>query len=176
MTKEFYETIWDQLKTPLMESVNQAFHTKILSISQRQAVIKLIEKKDRDKRYIKNSRPISLLNVDTKILSKAISNKLKTVLPTLISSQQTAYVKNRFIGESGRLISDIAEISGCFNITGFLVTMDIEEAFDFLDHSLLISVLKKFRFRKNFITWIEVLLKDQQSCVINGEQLSNILT
>ena len=176
MTKEFYETIWDQLKTPLMESVNQAFHTKILSISQRQIVIKLIEKKDRDKRYIKNWRPISLLNVDTKILSKAISNKLKTVLPTLISSQQTAYVKNRFIGESGRLISDIVEISGCFNITGFLVTMDIEEAFDFLDHSLLISVLKKFRFRKNFITWIEVLLKDQQSCVINGEQLSNILT
>ena len=176
MTKEFYETIWDQLKTPLMESVNQAFHTKILSISQRQIVIKLIEKKDRDKRYIKNWRPISLLNVDTKILSKAISNKLKTVLPTLISSQQTAYVKNRFIGESGRLISDIVEISGCFNITGFLVTMNIEEAFDFLDHSLLISVLKKFRFRKNFITWIEVLLKDQQSCVINGEQLSNILT
>ena len=143
-----------------MESVNQAFHTKILSISQRQAVIKLIEKKDRDKRYISNWRPISLLNVDTKILSKAISNKLKTVLPTLISSQQTAYVKNRFIGESGRLISDIVEISGCFNITGFLVTMNIEEAFDFLDHSLLISVLKKFRFRKNFITWIEVLLKD----------------
>ena len=159
-----------------MESVNQAFHTKILSISQRQIVIKLIEKKDRDKRYIKNWRPISLLNVDTKILSKAFSNKLKTVLPTLISSQQTAYVKNRFIGESGRLISDIVEISGCFNIIGFLVTMNIEEAFDFLDHSLLISVLKKFRFRKNFITWIEVLLKDQQSCVINGEQLSNILT
>ena len=97
-------------------------------------------------------------------------------MPTLTSSQQTAYVKNRFIGESGRLISDIVEISGCFNITGFLVTMNIEEAFDFLDHSLLISVLKKFRFRKNFITWIEVLLKDQQSCVINGEQLSNILT
>ena len=47
---------------------------------------------------------ISLLNVDTKILSKAISKKLKAVLPTLISSQQTAYVKYRFIGESGRLV------------------------------------------------------------------------
>ena len=45
LTKEFYETFWDELKTPLMESVNQAFHTEILSISQRQAVIKLIEKK-----------------------------------------------------------------------------------------------------------------------------------
>ena len=93
----------------------------------------------------------------------------------LTSSQQTAYVKNKFIGESGRLISDIIEISGSFNITGFLVTMYIEETLDSYDHSLLISVLKKFCFRKNCITWIEVLLKDQQSCVINGEQLSNIL-
>ena len=61
-----------------MESENQVFHTKFLSISQIQAVIKLIEKKDPDKRYVKNWRPISLLNVDTNILSKAISNKLKT--------------------------------------------------------------------------------------------------
>ena len=119
-----------------MESLNQAFRTKILSISQRQAVIKLIEKKTGIN--VKIWTPISLLNVDKKNLFKAISNKLKTVLPTLISSQQTAHVKNRFIGESGRLISDIIEISGCFNITGFLVTVDIEKAFDSLDHSFLI--------------------------------------
>ena len=87
-----------------------------------------------------------MLNVDTKILSKAISNKLETALLTLISSQQTAYIKIRFIGESGRLISDITEISSFFNITGFLVTMDIEKGFDSLDHSFLISVLKKFGF------------------------------
>ena len=55
-----------------MESINRDFYTKILSISQRQPVIKLIEKKNRNKRYIKNWRPISFLNVDTKILSKAI--------------------------------------------------------------------------------------------------------
>ena len=45
LTKEFYETFWDELKTLVMKSVHQAFHTKILSISQRQAVIKLIEEK-----------------------------------------------------------------------------------------------------------------------------------
>ena len=45
LTKEFYKTFWDELKTPLMESVNQAFRTKILSISQRQAVIKLVKKR-----------------------------------------------------------------------------------------------------------------------------------
>ena len=59
LTKEFYETFWNELKTLLMKSINQTFYPKILSISQRQAVIKLTEKKDRDKRYIKNWRPIS---------------------------------------------------------------------------------------------------------------------
>ena len=81
-----------------------------LSISQRQAIIKLIENKDRDKRYIKNWKPISLLNVDMKILSKSLTKRLKEVLTCLISAQQTVYVQNRNIGESGRLISDIIEI------------------------------------------------------------------
>ena len=89
-------------------------------------------------------------------------------MPTLIFSQQTGSVKNRFIGEIGILISDIIEISGCFNIIEFLVTIDIEKVFDSHDHSFLISVWKKFCFGKNFITWTELFLKYQQSCVING--------
>ena len=66
----------------------------------------------------------------------------------LISSQQTASVKNRFIGE--RLVFGIIEISGWFNITGFLLIMDIVKAFDSLDHSFLNSVLKKFGLEKKF--------------------------
>ena len=60
-----------------------------------------------------------MLNVDSKIISKALSEKLKEVLPDLISSQQTAYVKNRHIGESGRLISDITEITEIRNAESF---------------------------------------------------------
>ena len=135
-----------------MESINPAFYTKILGISQWQDVIKLTEKKDCDKPHIKNWRPISLLNTDTKILSKTISKKIKAVLPMLISSQQTAYVKNRFIRGSGRLISAITEISDWLNIERVLVTMDIEKAFDSLDHYFLSPVLRKFGFGKNLIT------------------------
>ena len=60
----------EKLKTRLMESVNQAFRTKTISVSQRQAVIKMIEKKTGINDKI-NRRPISLLNVDTRIFSKA---------------------------------------------------------------------------------------------------------
>ena len=65
-----------------------------------------------------------MLNVATKIFSKAISTKLNAVLPTLIFSQQTDYVKNRFIEESGRLISDIIEISDWFNIGGLFFLIE----------------------------------------------------
>ena len=68
LTKEFHETFWEDLKSPLMASVNKAYLVGELSTSQKQAVIKLIEKKDRDKRLIKNWRPISLLNLDTKLI------------------------------------------------------------------------------------------------------------
>ena len=82
-----------------------------LSNSQRQAIIKLLEKNDRDRRFIKNWRPISLLNIDIKIFNKALASKLKKCLPTIIKSDQTAYVAGRFIGESARQISDILELS-----------------------------------------------------------------
>ena len=54
ITKEFYETFWDDLETPLLLSVNKAFKVVELSTSQKQAVTKLIEKKDKDKQLIKN--------------------------------------------------------------------------------------------------------------------------
>ena len=126
------------------------------------------KKKDRDKRHIKNWRPISLLNVDTKIISKTLASKLKQVLPTLISSQQTAYVENRNICESGRLISDILEVCNKRKIGGYFVTMDIEKAFDSLNHKFLLNILKKVGFGENFLSWISILLKNQESCVINS--------
>ena len=117
---------------------------------------------------MKSWRTISLLNVDSKIISKALSEKLKEVLLDLISSRQTAYAKNRHIRESGRLISDITEITEIRNIKGFLVTMDIEKAFDSLDHNFLISTLEKYGLGQNVILRVKILLKDQKSCVING--------
>ena len=70
LTKEFYETFWDELKEIFVISVREAKEIGHLSTSQRQVIIKLIEKKDKDKRFMKNWRPISLLNVDSKIISK----------------------------------------------------------------------------------------------------------
>ena len=128
-----------------------------------QAVIKLLEKKDRDKRLIKKWRPVSLLNTDLKIFSKALAAKRKSVLPTLTTLQQTAYVQNRYIDEAGRLISDILDISDKLSIDGYLVTVNIKNAFDSLDHRFLLVVLQKFGFGNNFIDWIKILLRERST-------------
>ena len=90
----------------------------------------MLKKKDKHKRFIKNWRPMSLLNADMKIISKVLSTIINNVLPFLISSSQTAYAKNRFISESGRMILDILEISHLLALEGFLVTVDIEKVYD----------------------------------------------
>ena len=130
------------------------------------------KKKVRDKTLLKNWRPISLLNVDLKILSKAFASRLKTVLPSIISSEQTAYIKKQYIGENGRLIFDILSVTNNLKIKLYLVTMDIEKVLDSLDHSFLISVLKRFGFRENFIDWIKILLH-KQSCLLNSGFTTN---
>ena len=135
----------------MTNSIKEARKNKKLIISQQQAVIKLIEKKDRDKRYIKTRRPISFLNVNYKIMSSVLAARLKETLPDSISCQRTVYVKNRFIGERGRFISDILEISNVLNLRGYILTVDIEKAFDSLSHSFLLACLKKFGFGPDFI-------------------------
>ena len=69
--EELYETFWNELREIFVDSVLEAKEKWRLGISQRQTIIKTIIK-----RFIKNWTAISLLNVDLKIMSKALSDKL----------------------------------------------------------------------------------------------------
>ena len=106
--------------------------------------------------------------MDAKIISKLLAKRLKNVLSPLISDNQTAYANGRFISEGGRLISDILEISDMLSLKDLLLTVDTQKAFDSVNHQFLILVLKKFSFGNTFIKWIQTLLKNQESLVING--------
>ena len=109
LTIELYKFFWAEFGTLLVDSLNYAYCHGELSYTQKQAVITLIEKKDKDRRLIKNWRPISLLNVDVKIGSKAIAKRLEKVLPHIIHYDQNAFVKGRTIFDATRTISDVMD-------------------------------------------------------------------
>ena len=144
LTKEFHEVFWEDLKTPLISNFRSAFNKGELSNSQKQEVIRLI-KKDKDKRLIENWRPISLLNVDLKIISKALAGRIKKYLLFLISSNQGAYVEGRFISKSGRPVSDVSQETEFFKLRGLLVKVDIQKAFDSVNHFCFSNRIKKTR-------------------------------
>ena len=87
-TAEFYMKFFELLASDLVESLNTAYSRGELSISQRRGVVTLILKADSDTLKLTNSRPITLLNVDCKIASKAIATRIKKVLPQLIHTDQ----------------------------------------------------------------------------------------
>jgi hypothetical protein len=65
-----------------------------------------------------NYHPISLLNVDLKILSYVLAQRLKNLLPKIINEDQTGYVKNRFIGFNLRQIQDIIDYADLYKFEG----------------------------------------------------------
>ena len=152
----------------LVESLNTAYRQGNLSNSQRQALIRLIEKKDKDRKYMENWRPISLLNVDYKIGSKALPARLEKVLPDIIHEDQCAFVKGRTIFDALRSIDDVMEYTKLYNKPGLLTTFDFKTAFDSISWRSLFAALRIFNFGNSFIRWVQVLYDDIRSCVMNG--------
>ena len=139
-----------------------------MSNSQRQAIIKLIEKKEKDRRYIFNWRPISLINVDAKIGSKSLATRVEGVLETVIHPDQCAYVKHRSTFDALRTIEDVFEFSKATHIPGLLVAIDFEKAFDSVNRDFLIKSLRAFGFGHDFVKWVKTYYCDISSCIMNN--------
>ena len=121
-TVEFYLAFFDLVGANLVRSLNAGHEKGRLSISQRSGIITLIPKEDTSLNLLQNWRPITLLNVDYKIASKAIAKRIEPVLSSLTYSDQTGFVKGRYIGENIRLISDVIEQTSKLNSPGILVS------------------------------------------------------
>ena len=94
--------------------------------------------------------------------------RIKKVLSSLIHSDETDYVKDRYIAESVRLINDVLEFTDHDNIEAILFSVDIKKAFDSIDHSFLFSALTYFGFSDEFIQWVRTLVNNAESCVMNN--------
>ena len=124
---EFYKVFWKDVSAFLISSLNRSYPKGNLAITQRRGIISLIPKKDKALNELKNWRPITLLNCDYKIASKAIASRLKFMWSNLIDHDQTGFLKGRSIAENICLIN---------NVISYIHLKD------FLDYSFL-SISKK---------------------------------
>jgi hypothetical protein len=167
LTVEFYKTFWGVLGELLVESLNCAFDYGELSNSQKQANITLIEKKGKDRRQISNWRPISLINVDTKIGSETIARRLQDVIPDVVHDNQTAYVKGKSIFDAVSAIDDILEFTEREGINGLMLAIEFKKAFDSVNRSFMFETLSAFNFGPTFIRWISTFYQNITSSVMN---------
>ena len=122
----------------------------------KESITRLIFKKG-DKRNLKNWRPISLLNVDYKICSKALTNRLALVLHKIIDTDQTCSIPGRSIFSNLNLIRDVLNYIEKTNETGILLSKDQEKAFDRVDRDFLLNALDSFGFGVEFQQWTSTL-------------------
>ena len=173
---EFYRFFWPDICHDLLASYNFAFQHGTLSISQRRGIISLIPKKSKDKTLLENLRPISLLNVDYKILTKVITKRIEKVLPTLINSDQTGYVKGRYIGENVRLIYDVIHYMDKSNRKGIAIFLDFKKAFDSIEWNYLLETLQLFNFGHDIQNWIKIFYNNVTSCILNNGHSSTFFS
>ena len=171
-TAEFYVHFWDAIKFPMLRSFQDSYSKGSLSNSQKLGMITCLPKPGKEREYMKNWRPISLLNVDYKILSGVIANRMKTFLDQLVSEHQKGFINGRYIGECTRLVSDIFYKMRNSKISGVFLLIDFEKAFDSLEFSFLDRTLKYFNFGENIRKWVNIFYTDPESCIINNGHCS----
>ena len=131
---------------------------------------RLVYKKDRC--CPKNWRPISLLNTDSKLASKIITERLKKVMSSIVHQDQTCGVVGCTIFSNLHLVRDALDMIDKTNEPAILVSLDQEKAFDRVDHEFMLRVLRKFGFGPSFCHWVEIFYAKAFSRIFIHGQLS----
>ena len=126
-TNEFYKFFWRDVKYFVINSVDYAFDHNRLSVTQRLGVISIIPKGEKDKRFLTNWRPLTLLNTLYKLISGCIAERIKPVLPGLINPDQKGFVAGRYIGEAVRTTYNVMQYAKENNLAGLLLTVNFGE-------------------------------------------------
>ena len=164
---DFYFKYWGIIKNEVSKVICNIINGMTLQGNQRRAVITLIPK-DGDLTLLKAWRPISLICSDVKIVAKILALRLKPLMPNIISENQHC-VNSKSIVHCTSKIRDIMYYAKSKNLTGALINLDWEKAFDRVDWGFLTRIMVKMGFPDFIIQWMMILYTDiTSSCLING--------
>ena len=171
-TAEIFKFFWTDLRYFILNSLNFGYRTESLSITQKQGFITCLLKPNKSPFYLKNWRPISLVNVIYKLASSVIATRLKSVLHKVIHDDQKCFISGRCIGENIRLIYDTLFETKQQEIPGLILSIDFQQAFDSVSWKFIHKTLDYFNFGPSFKRWIGIFQNGSESCILQNGHMT----
>ena len=177
MNAFFYQKFWHVVGDSVVSTVLDFFNSSIMVPAINHTHIVLIPKvKSLEKIF--DFRPISLCNVIYKIISKVFANRLKLILPNIISPTQSAFVPGRLITDNVLVTYETLQTmhSRKKGKKGSLaLKLDISKAYDQVEWQFLQGIMAKLGFPMTWINWgMGCITTPSFSILINGQPYGNI--
>ena len=146
LTAAFYKCFWEVIQTKFMEMVNKVYENGAFPESMNMGILRLLPKPNKDLLNDASWRPICLQGVDIKIVAKVLATILKSVLDYVIHEDQVGFRAGKYIGETLQFIMDLMDKVEKEKIGGYILSLDIEKAFDSVEWPYLDKALERFGF------------------------------
>ena len=176
LTVEFYKHFFDILSALFLKMTQEAYLKQQLSESLTLSYITVIPKDKPNRTDLKNYRPISFLNVDYKIISKTITNKLRPHMAKLVHENQQCSIAGRKIQDHLHFIRDIITNTQEKETHAAIISLDQEEALDRVAHDYLFKNITAHNLGTQLETWIKTLYRKPQSQILVNLTLSDPFT
>lgn len=168
-TASFFQACWGIVGPDVVAAVGQFFNGAFLPRSITATSIVLLPK-IADPKSWSDYRPISLCNVTNKIFTKILSGRLAPLLPLTVSPNQSGFIRGRLLNDNVLLAQEMFhELHRCSPAPNFAIKIDMSKAYDRVQWSFLIKVMRRMGFPE---TWLNLVERCIGSCwfsiLING--------
>jgi ribonuclease HI/exonuclease III len=172
----FYQDNWAEVGREVHSVIVDFFKSAQLNSIVNKTFIALVPKKNNSCK-VSDFRPISLCNVLYKILSKVMANRLKVILPNIISPNQSAFIPERLISDNVLAAYETLHTmhSRMYGRVGYMaVKLDMSKAYDRVEWVFLEKVMSRMGFDGRWIALImECVSSVSYSILINGAPVGN---
>jgi hypothetical protein len=145
-TGRFYRDCWQIIKKEIMEAISAVWSRKFRNFDILNSAFIILLPKVEGANRAKDFRPISLVHSFAKLITKLLANRLAGQLQQMVSPNQSAFIKGRFIQDNFMLVQQTARYLHQQKLPRFLLKLDISKAFDSVAWPFLIEVMRHLGF------------------------------
>jgi hypothetical protein len=162
----FLQVAWHIIRPDVMAAFDAIWHLDMRNLHDVNGALLVLLPKLAEATSVKDFRPISLIHVIGKLVSKVLANRLAPRLPKLVQVNQSAFIKGRTIHDNFLMVQRSAKLLYARQKPSFLFKIDITRAFDSVAWSFLLEILAHLGFPARWRDWISALLSSASTKIL----------